>query len=349
MSDLRPSDFDGSQGAALLHAAARQRAVAAADLFLPESLRLSDWQRATVRFLYEKLVRAVEDELRASLAETLAGEEAVHAALSSAHVPIALPVLERSGALEDADLVAVLFRRAEEHRIHRAADGQSAVLAQLVRDADKAVAGDAMAVLIGTSRRFDRFQEPVMARTELGAELQHRLVWTVAAALGAYLVEQHGLAPTRADAAVTAAAAALLSSYDEGETVEARATRLAQRLGASDRLTDTLIARIADEGNLPLLIAALAVRAGLDYSSAWTVLAAPVTGSAPLLLKAAGLARREAASILLRLDSGHDDEALAARIDLLDVTEVDDASAALRLWSYDPAYRAALLRVGRAA
>jgi hypothetical protein len=46
-----------------------------------------------------------------------------------------------------------------------------------------------MAVLVARSRRLDRFQEPVLARTELPAELQHRLVWTIAAARRAYLVD----------------------------------------------------------------------------------------------------------------------------------------------------------------
>ena len=351
MSDLRPGDYSGGEGAALLQAAARQRAVAAADLFLPEALRLTDWQRATVRFLFEKLVRAVEDELRAGLAGAFASEEAVHAALSSAHVAIAQPILESSAALDDPELVAVLFRRAEEHRIHRGSAGQSAVLTQLVRDPDKALAGDAMAVLIGTSRRFDRFQEPVMARTELSAELQHRLVWTVAAALRRYLVEQHIVAPEVADEEIAAAATALLSAYDEGETLEARSMRLAQRLLAADRLSDTLLARVAEDGNLPLLIAGVAARTGLDYSAAWEILSAPGGRGASLLLKAARVARQEAASIILRLtDSAvQDDEALAARIDVLDSVTPEEAATALRLWGFDAAYRAAILRVGDAA
>ena len=351
MSDLRPNDEDGGEGAALLRAAARQRAVAAADLFLPESLRLTDWQRATVRFLLEKLIRAVEDELRSSLAVTFAAEEALHAALSSAYVAIAQPILEGSRALTDAELVSVLFRRAEEHRFHRSAEAQPAVLAQLVRDPDQALAGAAMAVLIATSRRFDRFQEPVMARTELGAELQHRLVWTVAAALRRYIVEQHGIAPETADEAVASAAAAMLSAYDEGETLEARAIRLAHRLHAANRLADLLLVRVSEEGNLPLLIAALAARKGLGYSAAWEILSAPGERGAPLLLKAAGLGRQEAASILLRLGAAapQDDEALAAQIDLFDVTTFEEAQLGLRLWSHDAAYRAAILRVGEAA
>ena len=67
-----------------------------------------------------------------------------------------------------------------------------------------------MALVIARSRRFDRFEEPVLAEAELPAELHHRLVWLVAAALRHYLVQQHGLAGV--DAAIEAAAAAVLAA-----------------------------------------------------------------------------------------------------------------------------------------
>ena len=40
-----------------------------------------------------------------------------------------------------------------------------------------------MELIIARSRRFDRFQEPDMGQVELPAELQHKLVWLVAASL----------------------------------------------------------------------------------------------------------------------------------------------------------------------
>src|SRR5688572_30825458 len=119
MSETVPSGDTG--GAARLLAAARERlSVAAADLALPGPLRLSEWHRATISALLAGLVRGIEDELRAALASRLADREAVHAALTSAHVPIALPILEGSPALRDPALIGALLRRAEEHRLHRA-------------------------------------------------------------------------------------------------------------------------------------------------------------------------------------------------------------------------------------
>ena len=110
-----------SDAARLLLAAARERfAVAATDLLLPDQARLTEWQRLTAAALLTRLVRGLEDELRARLAERFADHAALHAALSSAHVPIALPILERAQVLRDSELGNVLVRRVEEHRYWKA-------------------------------------------------------------------------------------------------------------------------------------------------------------------------------------------------------------------------------------
>jgi uncharacterized protein (DUF2336 family) len=349
MSDQRATGLDrGGEGARLLKAAARQRAVVLADLFLPEPLRLTDWQRATVRFLLERLVRTIEDELRASLADHFADEESVHAGLTSAQVEIAQPLLDRSAALQDGELLAALLRRAEEHRLYRssAPNAVEGLLRALIRDPAAGVSGEAMAVLVGTSRRLDRFLEPVAARTELSPDLQHRLVWTVAAALRVYLTDRHGIDPARADEAVAAAASTMLDSYDEADRLEARAARLVERLDSSGRLDDASIARFATEGSLPLLLAGLGARTGLGYASVWEIAVAPGGRGAALLVRAAGLARDEAAAILLRLFE--DEEVIAAQIDLFDTLDAEQAALALRLWMLDPAYRSALVRLEEA-
>ena len=277
-----------SDAARLLLAAARERfAVAATELLLPERIRLTEWQRLTAAALLARLVGGIEDQLRASLAEHFRSHEALSAALSSAHVPIALPILERASVLGDQELGTVLVRRVEEHRFWKtyAASGGDEYLLELIRDPDPEIAAEAMDLVTARSRRFDRFQEPVMGRVELPADLQHRLVWLVAAALRHYIVQQHGLPAV--DGAIEQAVSALLTGYDEGDAFEVRAMRLARRLHRAGRLGGPLLARLLGEGALPLFIAGAAVRAGLDYSAAWEVLSDPRGRGPALLLRAA--------------------------------------------------------------
>ncbi len=345
MSETVPSGGE-IDGAARLLASARARlSVALADLALPAPLRLSEWQRTIVPALFAGLVRSIEDELRAELAGRFAGpgEEEIHAALTAAHVAIAEPILEGAAPIRDPALIDVLIRRAEEHRLHRAAVAENALLIELAGDRDEAVAGEAMALLIAQGSRLDRFQEPVMARSELAAELQHDLVWAVAAALRRYLTVQHKVDASAADRAIADSAGRLLAGYDEGQTVEAMASRLARRLRQAGRLDDDLVARALAEGSLPLFLAALSARCGLGYEAVWEILSAPDGKGPALLLRAAGIGRGQAGAILLRLDG----EAVEARLDLFDTIGEAEAIALLGLWRTDPGYRSAIARLAQ--
>ncbi len=340
--------------ARLLLAASRERfTVAAADLLLPERSRLTEWQRHTAASLLSRLIRSIEDALRASLASRFAEHQGLHAALSSAELAIALPLLERAQVLRDADLGTALVRRVEEHRYWRenGADRPRDLLATLIQDEDEGVASEAMTMLIARSRRFDRHQEPLIGHTDLPAELQHRLVWMVAAAIRQYVVQQHDVPVGAVDVAISAIAESMIAAYDEGATLEASASRLARRLRTAGRLSDSALAAMLEEGLLPLFIAGLGARCALDASAVWEILSDPLGKGPALLLRAAGVERPHAAAILLtlnsrgRLFSGSDGDAAAAQLDIYDATAFEAALEVLHLWQADPGYRAAIARL----
>jgi hypothetical protein len=344
MSEVRASGGE-LDGAALLLASARARVAAAmADLALPEALRLSDRQRITVSHLLRRLVGDIEDELRSALAAHFAADEdePLRAALSSASLAIAIPVLEGGGALADPALFALLLRRAEEHRLTRAAP-ERRLLTELAGDSDEAVAAAAVSLLIADSRRLDAFHEPLMAGGDLPAEVAHGLAWTVAAALRTYLIARHQVAPAAADAAVTAAASAWLGRYDEGAGADPLARRLALRLEERGRLDDHLLVRSVSEGALPLFLAGLSLRSGLDLPALWELLPDAEGRGPSILLRAAQVGREAAASILLHL-AGRE-EAVAAQLDLYDALDSAEARRHVLLWRLDPAYRSAVARL----
>ncbi len=347
MSDDRLINAERGDDARLLDAAVRERlAVAAADIRLDRSLRLTEWQRATLAALATRIIRSVEDELRTSLAGSAAarGNEALHAALTSAHVSIAGPILERSGAHSDPSFVAALMRRTEEHRLARSrGSGGPTLLPELIGDADERVAEQAMAILVAHSRRFDGFGEPVAVRTELAAELEHRLAWRVAAALRSYMVDLHSVPAQIADEILVPAAERLLADYDEGDSLEARCMRLVRRLAELGRLDDGMLERTLTEGSLPLFLAAIATRAGLHRDAAWEIVSDPRGRGPALLLKACEVEREPAASVLLGLATSED--RVAAQLDLFDATSAEAARSALRLWQVDPFYREALAEI----
>jgi hypothetical protein len=334
MSDTRPSREEGD-GAAELLASARARLLAAAsDLALPRGLRLSERQRILVASLFAELVRGLEDELRAYLLPRLEGApEPLRAALASAGLALAQPSLEAGGPAAIAGLLPILLERAEEQRL---APPEPRLLAELAGHADPAVAAEAMHLLVLLGTRFDPFQEPLAARGDLPAEVLHPLVWTVAAALRAYAVGRHGADPAALDEALRGAAGAILGAHDEGGGMPAAARRLVVRLEPDDALA----VRLLTEGALPLLIAFLAARAGLDRAAVWEMLDEPSGRGAAILLRAAGLGRDAAAALLLAL--ARDEARVGAQLDLYDTMPVDAARRALAPWQADPAYRAAI-------
>ena len=355
---IRSPNSHGGDAARLLLAAARERfSVAATDLLLPDTARLSEWQRLTANQLLSRLIRTAEDMLRADLAPRLAAHEVLHASLASAHVAIAQPMLERAGVLRDADLITILVRRVEEHRFWKARRGEEAIADALLRDCiaddDPDLSSQAMAVLTARSRRFDRFGEPLFARTELAADQQHKLVWTVAAALRQYMVAHHNIAARDADRLIADAAARALAGYDEGASLEASCLRLAARMDALGRLTDHNLTRTLDEGLLPLFIAGIGHRVGLSYDPVWEILSDPRGLGPAILLRAADVGRNHAASILLALGSGvsagRDGEMVEDQLDIFDGTDVAVARDVLRLWQVDPGYRAAVARLSTRA
>ena len=344
MSEVRANGSE-LDGAAQLLASARARVSAAiADLALPEAFRLSDRQRVTLTHLLLRLVGDLEDELRSALAAHFNREEdePLRAALSSASLPIALPVLEAGGALADPALFALLLRRAEEHRLARAAP-EHRLLTDLAGDADPDVAAAAVSLLIAESRRLDAFHEPLLASGDLPAEVAHGLAWTVAAALRTYLIARHHVLPAAADGAVTAATSALLGRYDEGAGADALSRRLALRLEERGRLDDALLVRAAGEGALPLLLAGLSLRTGLEVEAVWELLPDSSGRGPAILLRAARVERDSAAAILLHL-AGRE-EAVGAQLDVYDGLDPEQAFHHILLWRLDPAYRAAIARL----
>jgi hypothetical protein len=335
-----------SDAARQLLAAARERfAVAATELLLPDSARLTEWQRLTASQLLSRLLTGIEEDMRLRLLRHFPPEGALHAALSSAHVAIAVPILERAGALTQTDLMMFLVRRVEEHRFWRRHEvAREEYLHALLTDADEEIAAETMSYVIARGRRFDRFQEPTLVDVELPAEMQHRLIWMIAAALRHYMVEHHGAASV--DAAIETAAGEMIGGYDESERIEARAEALVRRLHRKGRIDGHALECFVGGGLPTLFVAALGLMCGMTQDAVWEVIADPRRRGLVLMLRAADIPRSSAGAVIhdlaaasTRFSASEGDDA-AEQLEYYDTLDVQSAREILRLWRADPAYRA---------
>jgi hypothetical protein len=312
-----------------------------ADFFLDPAKRLTEQERALMTAMLHCLVGDVAAELRAALPTGWAGANDDDAALVEA--------LTRAGLLDQAELIALLLRRADEERIGSAARARSGrrearVLQGLVSHHNGAVSAAAMALILARGRRRDRFGQCLLAFDDLSPQTADRLAHAIAAAMRQDMVAGHGAAA--ADAELPAAATALLERHDNARSIEALSGALVALLDESGLLTDDLLLASAQEGEVAFLAEALGRRAGLVSNVALDALLSANAGDVMALLRVAGCSRELSAGLLAIVGDllGIDDPGSA--IGLFDRMTPDEVRASARWLASAPAYRTALQALG---
>lgn len=334
--------------------AAMRLDAAVADFFLPDDARLDDRMRAGIGHLLTGLVAGVEAALTQRGARLLAARDL--AAAAARLTQPGMSVLDRllsAGLLRDTDLMRELIARARQdvigHALPAAAPPQPdtpSLLARLAHHPDTVVADAASALFAAESRRRGLIDG--LAHSDLPAELHHRLLWWVAAALRERATREDE--PAEIDRALAEAALRSLAAHDEGDRLEAAAMRLAVAYEAAPgELPDLLVEALGD-GRLALFTALLAQAAGLDYDQARDLVGDAEAGHLWLVLRAIDCPRAAIARIGLGLceaDPRRDLEQFADVMDgIMHLTPVD-ARTALAPLKLPPAYRAAVVALAQ--
>ncbi|HSK40281.1 MAG TPA: DUF2336 domain-containing protein, partial [Arenibaculum sp.] len=201
-SDVRAdavADFNRHRDMARDRTAGVRRGVASnvAALYLGAGAGLSARERVLVLDILGQVVRDAEMAVRRRLADRLAGESDVPRELLlllvDDDIEIAAPVLMRSKALSDEDLIDIIRRHALEHRLavaRRAAvnpsvgdalvdTGEEEVMLALLRNPGACLSPDALRRLADQAARRHALCEPLALRPELTPELAARLYWLV--------------------------------------------------------------------------------------------------------------------------------------------------------------------------
>ncbi len=305
-----------------------------ADFFLDDAHRLSEQERALMGAMLAGLIDSLADELLALVQPLLT------ARIEPVRQQIAARLWSEGGLASDG-LVALLVRRSDEQRLmaggRRSADGRGSV-DQLVADADEGVAVAAMALTVARGRRRDRFGRIGIDFDDLPEADARDLVFRLAATAR---IEAE-LAGQDADEDMARAADMLLSRRSPDQGLDRQSVSLATAMRAAQRDDSTEFDRLCVDGEAGLVAALLALRAGIDPSTGWCLLAEEGPREVMLLARLAGSERSAAARLLATLgDSlGIPDPASAISIfDGLTNAEVEERRRWFRL---PPSYRDAL-------
>lgn len=304
------------------------------DFFLDPAARLTEQERSLMTAMLCDLVSSVTDEFTAILADAEPANDDGDSLVDR---------LWAAGLLDIPDLISVLLRRAEQERINSAirqarGAGKARLAQSLVSDDDADISAAAMALILARSRRRDRFDGPRLSFDDVSAEAASCLVSAIAAALRSDLARRLGTAV--ADDRLSDASRSLLSAHDEGKRLEARLFDLVHALDRAGRLDSQFLREAADEGDIPVLVEALARRAGVGFEPAWDCFTGS-GGRLSLLLRMAKVSRDFAGEIVAGVAEvmGQRAEVEIHAFDELLDSEVESARRWLRL---DHAYRNAI-------
>lgn len=329
------------RGAGPARPAGRERlATVRRDFFLDPRDRLTEQERALMSAMLADLLGGIAGEIHASLPRGwgVANDE------DGQHL---VRQLGSARLLDQAQLIAILLRRADEERIANAVRARSpsrpAFLQAMIADSDEAVAATAMALILARGRRRDRLGQPRLDFDDLPESLAEALAHFVAAALRNRLPP--GIDPQDADTQLSMAASALLQRREEDKALGSLTAALAAALIDSGALDDDLLEAAAEEGDLAFLAGAFAQRAGIPAEAAWDHLLDGAGGGFVMLLRMADVSRALAARLLAALADLvgiTDPGAEIARFDAMDEAEAADEAHWLRLNPYYRAGRGAL-------
>lgn len=327
--------------------------VAVEDFFVPEEGRLDERTRRALSALLQRLIDSIEAEIREHGIRQLSGrgENALALALATPGASL-VGRLACAGVLRDPALMAELIARVRQEAIAaalpmRAPDEpeRPSLINRFVQHLDRVLASSAMAVLVAESRRRAGPETGQITQAELPADIHHRLVWWVAAALAERTPAPAGARPLL-DRTLSEAAQRSLAAYDEGDRLEAAALRFAAAIDAQPQeLAELLVESLGDQ-RVVIFIALLAHALGTGYDAARELVLDPAADRLWLVLRGFDLGRGTIAQVgyaLCEADPRRDLERFADALDTVMTITPADARAAIEPIRLHPDYRAALL------
>lgn len=335
----------------------RARAIIA-QISHPVDLLIDDRMRARLSAGLSSMILAVETEIIGVATHSLIalGRHDLAETLARARTSTETLLIE-SSLLQTSELGRELVSRVDQEMVGDALPifaptdtAEAGLMARLATVPHGAVAALATAYVVAEANRRAGRQGHEVGRSDLPAELHHRLVWSTAAAIVASMPSSDIAARTQLDQALTDAALRSVAAHDESVRLEFVALRLASAIDATpDEIPDLLVEALNDR-RLPLFIAVFAHGLGIEYELMRDIVLEPTGDRLWIAARALDLSRDIIAAIGLALceaDPRRDLEAFADRIDILAAIDTVDARVALVPMQRHPDLRAAMRMIGQ--
>jgi uncharacterized protein (DUF2336 family) len=230
--------------------------------------------------------------------------------------------------------------------------GERDVLEAVTAGDDPELARRAMDYLVGESQRVDRFEQPLLRRSDLPPRLARRLFWRVSAALREHILTESGIDATAIDVLLQEIAAGFGAQAETDRSIYDDAEFIAGAHMRNVALDERFLCQCLRHGHIAALAVAWARLAGIGAALAQDILLDPGGEGLAVLCKACGIERAVFSSLFHLTREAHDTSAAAAPFETVasvyDRLTREEAEALLRFWQLDADFVAAVERIRRA-
>ena len=338
------------------------------DLFHAKNEILNAQERALMLDILEKLLSDVAREVRHRLALKLSDAPGVPrelaVLLANDEIDIATPILMQSHALQDIDLIEIVRNRSRQHVLAVAMrrdlstqvsdslveTGDKDVIRALLENLDARISRATLAYLVEQSKAVDEFQEPLVRRADLPADLARRMVYWVGAAIRQALIERFDIDPESLDDRLEPLLKEEASAAGQVSEEDAAAV-LSRALGDARQLTPRLLLQTLRRGEVPLFEAMFAEMSGLRLRLVSRLVYEPGGQGLAVAARGIGLNREEFATIFLLTRRAHAAQGglgsqrptfapaeLGRALEFFDQLSNAAAETVLNRWRRDPDY-----------
>ncbi len=324
------------------------------DLFLQDPTSYSSSENKYFGDIIAQVARDVETAMRVELADRLADVPSAPGdlvrELASGEIEVANPLLKRSEALSEEDLLAIVQNKSPEHALavsrrdsvsENLSDalvdtGNAKVMVSLVENKGARISRSTMEKVVDKSESIPALQSPLVARADLPPDMMNEMFFFVSKALKEQILERNNdLDEAELEKALAATQAQVTQSFEQQVTQASRAAaKVVENLHRLKQLNERKMMEFLSNKEMDKFTFAFAKLGDLDLKTAQRILANPDCEAVAVVAKASGFDRSTFYSIVLKCgsqDAVKPDE-VDALLRLYDKVPPETAQRTMRFW-----------------
>ncbi|MEQ9519062.1 MAG: DUF2336 domain-containing protein [Parvibaculum sp.] len=323
------------------------------DIFLETPAEYTDAEREHFSGIMGDVARSLETQVRVELARRLATvaeapRELVNQ-LAHDEIDVAGPLIAQSLALDENDLLAIIYKQGNEHRNIVAArpdvnerisdalvdHGDDDVVHTLVNNESAQIGRKTFEKVADRASRNDLLQGPLLNRRELPADIMHEMFWSVSTKLKSIILEKSAdLNPEFVDQMLQQAERKIMKTATKQPVDRSSAQMFIDRKVELRELSETLLVELVRANRIDELFCGFSRIAKIDMETTERIFA-DKTGEALAIACKAIRFDRSTFSTLTLLASPKTRRPLSETRELLDLYDTiayDMAQRAMRFW-----------------